>query len=178
MAESHQGPPLVSRHCVLSSLGRLALMSSLNPFAARRERKEEQMRAKIEQIQDQRSQMTQGGQLQPGELSGATAASINSLTMPESSYDADELDKYLPSSARVDQPPPSWSGGRSTPTYYEPPSRMRQCVHKLQNGFMIGAALGGAVGFLCTRGRETNAPASARHTRLPNTHTVGPSLMV
>ena len=36
----------------------------------------------------------------------------------------------------------------STPQYYEPPSRAWQCAYKLQNGFMIGASLGGAVGFM------------------------------
>jgi hypothetical protein len=122
-------------------------MSSLNPFAARRERKEEQMKAKLEEVQ--RQQGGGGGRaLQPGELSGATASSISTLQLPEQSYDTEDLDKYLPASAKVDQAAPTFkvpSGGNYG---YEAPSRFRQCGYKLQNGFMIGASLGGAVGFL------------------------------
>ena len=122
-------------------------MSSLNPFAARRERKEEQMKAKLEEVQ--RQQGGGGGRaLQPGELSGATASSISTLQLPEQSYETEDLDKYLPASAKVDQAAPTFkvpSGGNYG---YEAPSRFRQCGYKLQNGFMIGASLGGAVGFL------------------------------
>ena len=106
-------------------------MSSLNPFAARRERKEEQMKAKLEEVQ--RQQGGGGRALQPGELSGATASSISTLQLPEQSYDTEDLDKYLPASAKVDQAAPTFkvpSGGNYG---YEAPSRFRQCGYKLQN---------------------------------------------
>ena len=100
-------------------------MSSLNPFAARRERKEEQMKQRLEEIQQR--QGSQGGRaLQPGELSGATAASIGTLQMPETSYEAEDLDKYLPASAKVDQAAPTFkvpSGGNYG---YEAPHSVSQ----------------------------------------------------
>lgn len=106
------------------------------------------MRNKIEELQA-RQQGGGGGQLQPGELSGATAASIGSLTMPETSYESEDLDKYLPAAAKGGASPITFNAPKSsTPQYYEPPSRAWQCAYKLQNGFMIGASLGGAVGFL------------------------------
>lgn len=122
-------------------------MSSLNPFAARRERKEEQVKEKLSQLQ----QHQQGGgsaQLLGGG-SDMAAASMGSLALPETTYESEDFDKYLPASSRVDQQPPSWNARQaSSPTYYEPPSRAWQCFYKLQNGFVIGASLGGAVGFL------------------------------
>ena len=116
------------------------------------------MKERLEEMQRQQYQGG-GGQLAPGDMSAATARSIGSLTMPETSYEAEDLDKYLPASARVDQAPPSWGGRSSTPAYYEPPSRAWQCMYKLQNGFMIGASLGGAVGFLCARRALAACPA-------------------
>jgi hypothetical protein len=65
------------------------------------------------------------------------------------SYADEEFDKYLPTTAKIDQPATEWSGQAGNyGEYGEPPSRMQQCRYKLQNGFMIGATLGGAVGFL------------------------------
>ena len=66
-------------------------------------------------------------------------------TLPKSAdgaYDVANLDRFLPDSAKTDQPAVLRS--RSS---YEPPSRGRQCLAKVQSGFMIGAALGGAFGF-------------------------------
>lgn len=122
-------------------------MSSFNPFAARRERKEEAMKERLAELQQKQQQ--QQGLMQTGELSASTAESMGTLSLPETSYESEDFDKYLPASARVDQAPPAWSGRASTAVaQYEPPSRAWQCFAKLQNGFMIGASLGGAVGFL------------------------------
>ena len=60
-------------------------------------------------------------------------------------YASEDFNKYLPQSAQVDQQTPTWDGGRST---YEPPTRARQCISKLQSGFMIGASLGGLASML------------------------------
>lgn len=67
------------------------------------------------------------------------------LSNPETSYDAAELNKYLPASAQVEQAAPSTR--ISGTTTYEPPSRAWQCFAKLQSGFMIGGAVGGSFGF-------------------------------
>lgn len=72
-----------------------------------------------------------------------------SLPMPEEEpadrYASEDLDKYLPSSAKNGQNPTFTYKSAAS---YEPPSRARQCFAKLQTGFMIGGALGGAFGFL------------------------------
>ena len=127
------------------------------------------MREKLAEMQQQQGGGGDG-MLQPGQLSGATAASIGTLTMPEGSYDSEDFDKYLPASARTDQAPPSWDARRSAPTQsFEPPSRAWQCFYKLQNGFVIGASLGGAVGFLCKPATRTPRHAATRaHVPLPS----------
>lgn len=126
---------------------------SLNPFAARRERKEEQVKQKIADFQEQQQARGGGGggALMGGGADYAAAGSMGSLALPETSYESEDFSKYLPASANVDQAPPSWDARKASPTYYEPPSRAWQCAYKLQNGFVIGASLGGAVGFLCAR---------------------------
>ena len=124
-------------------------MSSLNPFAARRERGEAKMREKISELQSQH-ELPEAGSLAAGN-GGApmlTDAQLSSI-LPDRSggYDSEDFDKYLPpSTTKGDQPATDWSA--RAPTTYEPPSRARQCMHRLQNAFGIGAALGGAVGFM------------------------------
>ena len=83
-----------------------------------------------------------------GQMPASAFASEGSLPrLPQSpdNYESEDFDKYLPASAKVDQAETQWSGTAGDyGGYYEPPSRARQCFHKLQNGFMIGATLGGA----------------------------------
>ena len=115
-------------------------MSALNPFSARREKKEAALQAKLDQLQQQQQQQVGSELLSGGEF---VSAGAQGRTLE---YEAEDLDKYLPAAAKVDQP----AATLPTPSYqyYEPPSRMRQCFYKLQNGFMIGGALGGAIGFM------------------------------
>ena len=117
-----------------------------NPFTSRRKKKEDQVREHIGGMQ----QEEQLGL--PQEQVMMPPSALPQMQMMESNdgqgqdpYASEDFDKYLPQSAQVDQQQPAWSGGRDT---YEPPSRARQCVSKLQSGFMIGASLGGAFGFL------------------------------
>jgi hypothetical protein len=119
-------------------------MSSLNPFAARRERKEQQMKDKMAELQAGAAPAVpnEGSFIESEELTDEKLASM----LPQSSSGYEDLGKFLPAAAKTEQPSGGWSlpGGGE----YEPPSRMRQCMHKLQNGFVIGASLGGAVGFM------------------------------
>lgn len=57
-------------------------------------------------------------------------------------YASEDFSKYLPESAKKDQPTQRWS----LPT--EAPSRVSQCFQRIQAGAMLGAALGGSFGFL------------------------------
>ena len=129
----------------------------MNPFAARREKKQELQEYKIEQFKEKFQ--AQGGS--QGDLSGLPSAEVDpsAFKVPESSvdYEAENFDKYLPKSAQNDQSPVTWSGGAAQ--QYEPPSRAWQCAYKLQNGFVIGASLGSAIGFLY----GTYAAISYRH---------------
>ena len=123
-------------------------MSSLNPFAARRERGEAKMREKLSELQAQHD-LQEAGSLAAGS-GGApilTDAQLSSI-LPDRSggYDSEDFDKYLPSQAKVDQPAYDWAPQATMA--YEPPSRARQCMQRLQNAFAIGASLGGAVGFM------------------------------
>ena len=117
-------------------------MSSLNPFAARREKKEAQLKERIEQFQQQQL-------AQQGHSEMMTDAQMSSMSVPiqqDVEYDNEDFDKYLPAAAQVEQPAAEWQlSGEST---YQAPSRARQCMYRLQNAFMIGASLGGAVGFM------------------------------
>lgn len=121
----------------------------MNPFASRREKKAEIQEHKIKELEekygDQIGQMRQQQQMQ-----AMDGGSDMSFKLPEQSndYEAENFDKYLPKSAMSDQAPPEWSGSRGGQVQYEPPSRAWQCAYKLQNGFVIGASLGSAIGFL------------------------------
>lgn len=123
-------------------------MSSLNPFAARREKKEAATREKLEHLQQQHLASQQ--QFEVPETGGDNGLSAEQLAalLPDRSdtYEREDFNKYLPASAHVEQPATTWSPQAGAT--YQPPSRARQCFGKLQNGFMIGASLGGAVGFL------------------------------
>ena len=114
-----------------------------NPFTARRKKKEEQLMA---QLEAQQQQMPQEQVMMPPP-SAMPQLMIDSSDGPaHDPYASEDFNKYLPASAHVEQQAPTWNGGgRAT---YEPPSRARQCFSKLQSGFMIGASLGGAFGFL------------------------------
>ena len=115
-------------------------MSSLNPFSARRERKEQQLQAKLEQLQQQQGGAYGGELMSSGSLAAAGGHD-------EVEYEKEDFDRYLPKaeSPSVD----AWTPPASPSyQYYEPPSRFRQCMWKLQNGAMIGGALGSAIGFM------------------------------
>ena len=116
-------------------------MSSLNPFTRKREKKEEEIKTKIEQLQQHQLQQSELQSEQP-KLIFTTGADEEEVV---DRYASENFDKYLPASAQVEQAPTfSYSGG----DVYEPPSRVWQCFSKLQSGFMIGGALGGAFGFM------------------------------
>ena len=123
-------------------------MSSLNPFSARREKKEAAVRDKLDALQQQqldRQPLSSG--LDSGDGGGELMSESQlAALLPERSYESEDFDKYLPASAKVDQPATGWSPGRGNT--YEAPSRTRQCFGRLQNAFVIGASLGGAVGFM------------------------------
>jgi len=116
---------------------------SLNPFTARREKKEE----KVKELQELRMK-----ELQAYEQEASTQQQLQQFSLPpmqqqepSDRYATEDFDKYLPASAKSDQSPVfDYNGGAS----YERPSRARQCFGKLQSGFMIGGALGGAFGFM------------------------------
>lgn len=113
-------------------------MSSLNPFAARREKKEKKAAEQMAQYDVSHGDQAQFiGEQQQFEQSAPRVRA-------EASYETEDFDKYLPSGANEGRAQPNFPE-RET---YEPPSRARQCFGKLQSGFMIGAALGGAIGFL------------------------------
>uniref|UniRef100_A0A6V2NDU2 Reactive oxygen species modulator 1 n=1 Tax=Emiliania huxleyi TaxID=2903 RepID=A0A6V2NDU2_EMIHU len=113
---------------------------SLNPFTRQREKREEKLEAKLEELKAaQAAPPLSAPMADPAPASAWTPGR-------EVDYEAEDMNKYLPASAQVEQAAPTW---QSRPTnYYEPPSRAWQCVSKLQSGFMIGGALGGAFGFL------------------------------
>ena len=120
-------------------------MSSMNPFTRKREKKEEDIKERIEEYQLQRLEQQQQQQQQQPESTWSLPADAGAED-GEDRYGKEDFDKYLPASAKVDQEASfNYSGGGSS---YEPPSRMRQCFSKLQSGFMIGGALGGAFGTL------------------------------
>ncbi|KAJ1632318.1 reactive mitochondrial oxygen species modulator 1-domain-containing protein [Pavlovales sp. CCMP2436] len=58
-------------------------------------------------------------------------------------YEAEDFSKYLPESAKKDQPAQKWQ-------FYQPEqsSRVNQCFQRIKNGAMLGGALGGSFGFL------------------------------
>jgi len=118
---------------------------SLNPFTRKREKKEEEMKVKIEELQQAQleRQLQQQQQYQQPSFALPEATSEDDS---EDKYAKEEFDKYLPASAKVDQQAPSYSYSGGGGYGYEPPSRVRQCFSKLQSGFMIGGALGGAFG--------------------------------
>ena len=113
-----------------------------NPFTKRREKKEAQLRERMGMQQEQQLGL-------PSEEVMMAPPAMAQMQLESSDgqdpYASEDFNKYLPQSAQVDQQTPTWDGGRST---YEPPTRARQCISKLQSGFMIGASLGGAFGFL------------------------------
>jgi len=122
-------------------------MSSLNPFAARREKKEAQIKDRLEHMQasGELPEFAKGGS--SGEM--LTEEQLQAMLPPDSGsqYEQEDFGKYLPASAKVEQPTQQWSvpGGGGG---YEGPSRTRQCMSRLQSAFMIGGSLGGAVGFM------------------------------
>ena len=113
-----------------------------NPFTKRREKKEAQLRERMGMQQEQQLGL-------PSEEVMMAPPAMAQMQLESSDgqdpYASEDFNKSLPQSAQVDQQTPTWDGGRST---YEPPTRARQCISKLQSGFMIGASLGGAFGFL------------------------------
>ncbi len=117
-------------------------MPSLNPFTRKREAQEQKVIEKIDAFQAQQELAAGDSATFAGSGSGDAFGSGQLPDLPETSYESEDLDKYLPASAGAGsaQAPPRVA--------YEPPSRARQCFGKLQSGFMIGASLGGAVGFL------------------------------
>jgi len=117
-----------------------------NPFTEKRKKKEDEVKAKIEAHNEQvlMQQMQQQVQASPAPDMLAQFAEPDDGKAADA-YAAEDFSKYLPASAQVDQAEPVWSGGGAT---YEAPSRARQCMGKLQSGFMIGASLGGAFGFM------------------------------
>jgi len=68
------------------------------------------------------------------------------LTMAENKeedkYAAEDFSKYLPDSAKVDQPSQQWQ----LPS--ESSSRINACFQRIKTGAMLGGALGGSFGFL------------------------------
>jgi len=114
-----------------------------NPFTKRREKKEAQVRERGMQQEQPLGMPQEQVMMPPSAMAQMQVESSDG--QGQDPYASEDFDKYLPQSAQVDQQTPTWEGGRST---YEPPSRARQCVSKLQSGFMIGASLGGAFGFL------------------------------
>jgi hypothetical protein len=122
-------------------------MSSLNPFAARREKREEKIKERLGATQSTESMPDIAPSSADFSGAGLSDAQISAITeRGGGSYESEDFDKYLPASAKVDQQPTTWSGGAGG--QYAPPSRARQCMGRVQNGFVIGASLGGAVGFL------------------------------
>jgi len=118
-------------------------MSSLNPFAKRREAKEAKVKEQMQAYEASQLDGTGGGQFGGQSFdAGSFDQQQRAPRAPDASYDDEDFDKYLPKSAKADQAAPEWSGG------HEPPSRARQCFGKLQSGFLIGASLGGAIGTL------------------------------
>lgn len=113
----------------------------MNPFAARKERLEKIKEHKIDELK-----------AKLGDIEGRQGDGDGAMTfkLPENStdYEAENFDKYLPKAALQNQAPTEWSGRTGASTQYEPPSRAWQCAYKLQNGFVIGASLGSAIGFL------------------------------
>jgi hypothetical protein len=116
---------------------------SLNPFTNKRKKQEDKVRDHMES-QHADAQYVQEVQQQPPPPSSGGYK----LPQNQDSYEAEDLNKYLPTTSQ-DEPSAAagWSGGSGT-AEYEPPSRARQCLGKIQSGFMVGGALGGAVGFL------------------------------
>ena len=58
-------------------------------------------------------------------------------------YAAEDFSKYLPDSAKKDQPKQTWNLHTG-----EAPSRVNQCFQRIKTGAMLGGALGGSFGFL------------------------------
>lgn len=58
-------------------------------------------------------------------------------------YAAEDFSKYLPESAKKDQPKQTWNLHTG-----EAPSRVNQCFQRIKTGAMLGGALGGSFGFL------------------------------
>ena len=112
----------------------------------REERLEELHQKQVSELEryEQQSKLQSIGGLDPS-LASLQPPDVPQHSAPEVSYDAAELDKFLPASAQVDQalPPPRLPGTAT----YEPPSRARMCLAKLQSGFMLGSAVGGSFGF-------------------------------
>jgi len=122
-------------------------MSSLNPFTARREKRDETIKERVADFQAAQMEMQQQQQMQMQPAAQPSAPSLSLPARSDSDYESEDFSKYLPASAQAEQQlsvPSTWTGT----TTYEPPSRARQCVSKLQNAFMIGGSLGGAFGFL------------------------------
>ena len=117
---------------------------SLSPFTARREKKEEQVKERMVEQQEllQRYEMQQQQQQQQMAPPSFDLPAAEDAGDP---YASENFDKYLPASANKEQSPAFNYGAGGA---YEPPSRARQCFGKLQSGFMIGGALGGAFGFM------------------------------
>eukprot|EP00967_Tisochrysis_lutea_P010778 scaffold12266_cov27-Tisochrysis_lutea.AAC.1 len=112
---------------------------SLNPFTAQRKKREEKLEEKLSELRALQ-------EAPPAQSQPASSFSPSSFSSKENDYEAEDFSKYLPASSQVEQSPPVWQ--TQPGKYYEPPSRARQCFSKIQSAFMIGGALGGAVGFL------------------------------
>ncbi len=126
-------------------------LMSLNPFTNKRKKKEEEVQARYEEQQLQAMhELEQLNATPPPAISHAPDSLLNKLPQNEDKYAAENLDKFLPSGAQTDQNPPDAAAGWASRAggTYEPPSRMRQCFSKLQSGFILGASIGGAAGFL------------------------------
>mmetsp|Transcript_39677 Transcript_39677/g.92749 ORF Transcript_39677/g.92749 Transcript_39677/m.92749 type:complete len:170 (-) Transcript_39677:94-603(-) len=119
-------------------------MSSFNPFTNQRKKREEKLHERLAEYEEAQMAMQQAAP--PPQLAAADPSF--SIPQREVSYDADELNKYLPQAAQTEQAVPAALANWQGTTTYEPPSRARQCFTKLQSGFMLGGALGGAIGFL------------------------------
>mmetsp|Transcript_16235 Transcript_16235/g.47340 ORF Transcript_16235/g.47340 Transcript_16235/m.47340 type:complete len:133 (-) Transcript_16235:455-853(-) len=57
-------------------------------------------------------------------------------------YAVEDFSKYLPDSAKKDQPSQQWQFPTQTP------SRVSACFERIKTGAMLGGALGGSFGFL------------------------------
>jgi len=122
----------------------------MNPFSKRREQKEAALQQKLEQLQQQQQQRVGGGEMMSEAdmrmLSSGAASAGTAGGAGDASYESEDFDKYLPAAAKVEDPDANWAPPPAQYQYYEPPSRMKQCVYRLGNGFAIGAMLGSAIG--------------------------------